>query len=61
MGTIRESCDPDMKFPSSLFFGSDIPQDSGIMLDDFCQTVIVREGDSVKHFKYNEYAQSIEM
>ncbi len=55
MGTIRESSDPDMKFPSSLFFGSDFPLESGVLLDDICETVIIRKGDIVKHFKYDEW------
>jgi len=55
MGILRESCDPNMQFPSSLLFGSDIPLKTGILLDDFCQKVIVREGDNVGHFNYDEY------
>lgn len=55
MGTIRESSDPGMKFPSSLWFGSDFPLESGVLLDDFCETVIVRKGDSVEHFTYDEW------
>ena len=53
MGTIKESIDPDMKFPSSYFFGSDIPQQTGILLDDICETIIVRYGDEVEIYPYD--------
>jgi len=55
MGTICESSDPDMKFPSSLLFGSDFLLESGVLLDDFCETVIIREGSVVRHFSYDEW------
>ena len=55
MGTIKESCDPEMKFPSSLFFGSDFPYDTGILLDDTTQKVVVRNGDIITHVSYDEW------
>ncbi len=66
MGVIRKSVDPDMKFPSSLFVGSDIPDKPGILLDDICQIVIVRRpskssygGEVVDHYYYDEWKSKI--
>ena len=59
MGTLRESCDPDMKFPSSIFFGSDCSLEPSILLDDITQMVIIRRlsnfgGEVVDHYSYDE-------
>jgi len=56
MGTIRESCDPEMQFPSSLFFGSDFPPKPGVLVDDLCEKVIVHNPNhTVSHFDYDEW------
>jgi len=55
VGTIRKSVDPDMKFSSSLFFGSDLPIGSDILLDDICEYVIVKRGLVIDHFTYDEW------
>ena len=55
MGTLRKSCDPEMKFPSSLLFGSDFPEGDNILLDDIVQKVIVRVGSIITHFSYDEW------
>jgi len=55
MGTLHKSVDPDMKFPSSLLFGSDLPVESDTLLNDICTTVIVRRGLVIDHFTYEEW------
>jgi len=65
MGIIRESCDPGMKFPSSWFFGSDLPVNANILLDDITEHIIIRQSTllvdyytSVNScFTYDEYDQ----
>lgn len=42
MGIIRESCDPEMKFPSSWYFGSDLPLNADILVDDFTKHVLIK-------------------
>jgi len=60
MGILRKSCDPYNKLPSSLLFGSDFPLNSGILLDDMVQMVVVRKKskfgkDIINHLHYTEW------
>jgi len=60
MGTIRESDDPEMRFPSSLFGFGDLPEKADILLDDICQKVLIKRkepepvGTIVDIYTYDE-------
>ena len=56
MGTIRESCDPRMKAPSSMFGFGDLPKKTDILIDDICQTVVIKnEKEGIDVLTYDEF------
>ncbi len=40
MGIIRESDDPEGKYPSSRFYSSDVPVNANILLDDTIEVIV---------------------
>jgi len=65
MHKIRESCDPNFEYPSSLFFGSDLPENSVMLFDDITEHVFIRRskmdyiGQMVDIFTYDEYTRGL--
>lgn len=58
MGELRESNDPEMQFPSSLFGFADWPIDGKLLLDDICETILTKNieqgfGDLITYREYD--------
>jgi hypothetical protein len=56
MGELRESIDPTGELPSSGFGFGDWPQKANILLDDICQTIVIKNKiEGIDIFSYEEY------